>query len=153
MSSALHQFLLMQAAQLREGRLEAVARCYSNPLIVALRGIEPGFFSLATKERIAEFLRVEFEGLQRDGLSDPQVSVLDTGMLAGQRRVATISWNYSGPEGDRTGTTTARYFVEQTEDAFVVQMIEFEKVASPAMLDWFRRVGLAMGNSRTGLEH
>ena len=141
MASSVHQFFLSQAHQLKEGRIEELARGYSVPLIVALPGAEPGFIVLASRKEIEHFFRLKHDGLRDAGISYLRIQVTETKETAEGRYAAQVEWYYLNPEGEREGQTTARYFLEQPGASLSVQMIEFERIAMPAIVTWFLEAG------------
>ena len=141
MASSVHQFFMSQALHLKEGRIEEVARGYSVPLIVALPDVEPGFVILSSRREIEHFFRLKHDGLKDAGVPYLRVQVTETQETAQDRYVAQVEWYYMTPDGERAGRTTARYFLEQPETSLSVQMIEFERIAMPAIVAWFLEAG------------
>ena len=141
MASSVHEFFMSQALQLKEGRIEELARGYSVPLIVVLPDVEPGFIVLASRKEVEHFFRLKHAGLQGAGISYLRVQVTDTQETAEGRYAAQVEWYYLSPEGEREGRTTARYFLEQPDGSLSVQMIEFERITMPALVTWFHEAG------------
>lgn len=141
MASSVRQFFASQALQLREGRLEELSGGYSVPLIVALPDVDPGFVVLSSRKEIEHFFRLKHDGLREAGISYLRVQVTETQETAPGRYTAHVEWYYLSPEGSRAGQTTARYFLEMPESALTVQMIEFERIAMPAIVSWFQKAG------------
>ncbi len=141
MASIVHQFFLSQALHLKEGRIDAVARAHSMPLVVALPDADPGYVVLSSRDRIERFFRLKYEGLREAGISYLRVAVAETRATAADRLDAMVDWYYLEPSGARAGTTTARYFLERRSGSLCIQMIEFQKLAFPSIVTWFQSVG------------
>jgi hypothetical protein len=141
LTSAVQQFFTMLALQLWESRIEELAGAYSVPLIVALPGVEPGYVVLSSRAQIEHFFRLKCEGLLNAGIPHLGVDVTESEAIASDRLSALVEWYYLTPGGERAGQTTARYYLERQGASYSVQMIEFERIAFPAIVDWFRTAG------------
>ena len=146
LASTVHQFFVAQALHLKEGRIEAVARGYAVPLVVSLLERDSGFVVVSSRASVEHFFRLKHEGLQAAGISYLRVRVAEVHATGPQRMSVRAEWYCLAPDGSRAGRTTARYFLERWHGAICVQMIEFERVAFPALSDWF----LAAAKERPG---
>ena len=141
LASIIHQFLVAQALHLKAGRIEAVARAYAVPLVVSLPGVVPSFVVISSRAGIEHFFRLKYEGLRAAGIPYLRVRVAETHPTGRDRITVVAEWFYLTHDGSRAGQATARYFLQRQHGAITVHMIEFERVAFPALADWFRTVG------------
>ena len=132
---------MAQALHLKEGRIQAVARGYAVPLIVSLPGADPGFVVVSSRSSLERFFRLKHDGLKAAGIAYLRVRVTEVQPTGPDRMSVGAEWYYLTPDGSRAGQTTVRYFLERRHRAISVQMIEFERIAFPALSDWIREVG------------
>lgn len=141
LASRIHQFFVTQALHLKEGRIEAVARGYAVPLVMSLPGMDPEFVVLSSRSSIERFFRMLYDGLQAADIPSLRVRVAEM-HPTGPNRVAVVAErHYFTRDGSHAGLTAARYFLENRHGAISIHMIEFERVAFPALSEWFRESG------------
>lgn len=140
MQSGVHEFFQAQASLLVEGRVAAVAQGYSIPLVVALPRTDPGFIVLASRLEVEHVFRLHHAGLKRADVTHLSVEISDIRPTTSDRLVASVEWHHKTPNG-LAGTTAARYFLEAIDAEPSVQMIEFQRLAFPSLVSWFREAG------------
>lgn len=141
LASSVSQFFSAQALHLKEGRIEAIARGYAVPLVVSLPDSEAGYAVISSRRGIEHFFSLKHAGLEQAGIAYLRVRVLQVVASGAHRVNALAEWYYLAADSTRAGQTTARYFLERRRGSLAVQMIEFERVAFPALADWFREAG------------
>ena len=146
MATCIQQLFTAQALHLRYGRIEQMVRPYAVPLPVALPA--SGFVVLPSRERVAEAFRMKFAGLKAAGIGYLRAAVTQTLSEADGRAKASVDWFYIGQSGERLGRTSAIYFIARENGALSVQMIEFERLAFPAISDWFQESGRSDRSTR-----
>jgi hypothetical protein len=137
LTAAVHQFLAAQALHLDMGRIDAVAGAYSVPLVVALPQLDGGFVVLPTRDLIESFFRQKHASLRQAEMPAPRLHLSEVRENAQGRITADAEWVYLTREGRRAGVSRMRNFLECRDGTFSIQMVEFENVTYPQIIDWF----------------
>jgi hypothetical protein len=137
LSAAVHQVRAAQALHLGEGRVDAVAQAYSVPLVVALPQAHEGFVVLPTRDAIESFFRHKHATLRRADMPMPQLNVSQVRQSAPGRVTVEAEWVYVTRDGRSAGISKIRNFLECRDGTFSIQMVEFENVTYPQIIDWF----------------